>query len=103
MSFSFSFTARNVASARSKLRDQYAPEGVKALIELALAGIREPVQLAFTRSQETAGGNPTGNATKTEAPRHSPLMGIFVEAWGHIDEGGGRSNIDRFLVQPLYD
>ena len=103
MSFSFSFTARSVASARSKLREQYAPEGLKALIELALAGIREPVQPAFTRSQETSGVSQAANAAKAEAPRQSPLVGIFVEAWGHIDDGGGRSNIDRFLVQPLYD
>lgn len=102
MSFSINFTARTVAGARSKLRETYAPEAVKAVVKLAIASIREPLQGGVS-AQAGASSGQGANARNAETARSPQLIAITVEACGHIDESGGRSNIDRFIVQPLYD
>ena len=102
MSFSISFFARDVDTARSRLREAYAPEAVKALVELAIATI--PHQ---SRHQNTGAGQSVSvDSAKTSnqaTPRPRGLCGILVETHGHIDEGGGRSNINLFRVEPYYD
>jgi hypothetical protein len=102
MSFSTSFVARDVHTARRKLHEAHMPAAVKALVELALAGI--PVGGG-------AGAGVVGYCTADEAkqavnvpaPRPPRLCCILVEAHGHIDESGGRSNIGLFRVEPYYD
>lgn len=107
MSFSISFFARDVHIARSKLHEARAPEGVKALIELALASI--PSQSYISTGAGSAGvsqartsdsAKEVGNSPSPRVPR---LCGILVETHGHIDETGGRSNIGAFRVEPYYD
>lgn len=105
MSFSFNFTAGSVASARAKLAAEYAPAAVKAVVELALAGIREPAPAVMTRTTEAvksaaAGVASAGAASASTSPR---LVGVLVEAYGHIDEHGGCSQIMKFEVRPLFD
>lgn len=108
MSFSVSFFARDVQSAQSKLRDAYAPAAVKALVELALAGIPAASQPQYNGgivSQQGIGSD----AAKVEVavnrtvPRQPKLCGVLVETHGHIDENGQRSGINTFRVEPYYD
>jgi hypothetical protein len=100
MSFIFSFCATSLYGARSKLSEQHAPAAVKALVELALAGIREPVP----STQGASAGRGEGNARQAEPSQRPPrFVGVFVEAWGCIDTSGGKSSMDRFVVQPLYE
>lgn len=115
MSFHISFFARDVQSAHAKLREAYAPAAVKALIELALAGI--PAITPAIQGYASNGASapiPTqapwgrGDAEKAKAfapaaPRAPVLCGIKVEAVGHIDENGHTSNIGTFRVEPLFD
>lgn len=108
MSYSFSFFARDVHAARRKLDEVHAPAGVKALVELALAGIGpRPLQSAGA----TQAGSSRDAAEKTLAetranqptPRVPQLAGIHVESHGHIDEYGQGSGIGTLKVQPFYD
>jgi hypothetical protein len=105
MSFSFNFTAGSVASARAKLANEYAPASVKALVELALAGIREPAPVAMVRTTEAAKASAAGCAQSGQTVSALPprFIGVMVEAWGHIDEHGGTSMIQKFEVRPLFD
>lgn len=107
MSFSVSFFARDVHSARSKLHEARAPEGVKALIELALASIPPQNQtsagagsVGVSQARTSDSAKEISNAGQPKVPR---LCGILVETHGHIDESGGRSNIGAFRVEPFYD
>jgi hypothetical protein len=110
MSFHITFAARSVHEARFKLNYEHAPAAVKALIELALAAVPTP---KLTPPQQAIGmaasggdgeareGLPVSGPTRqTAAPSH---FGVFVEVWGHIADAGdgGRSEIQRFVVQPL--
>jgi hypothetical protein len=107
LSFSIQFFAKDVHSARSKLRDSHAPEAVKAVIELAIAAIpheSRPSQSGAGMS-EGAGILASGNNTASNRPNPPALprlCGILVETHGHIDENGGRSNIGAFRVEPFY-
>jgi hypothetical protein len=111
MSFSVSFFARDVNSARTKLHDASAPAGVKALIELALAGI--PLQSHGGSGAGSAGiasqartsdaAKEAGTGSNSPSPRSPRLCGILVETHGHIDEHGARSNLGTFRVEPYYD
>lgn len=107
MSFSISFFARDVHAAKSKLREAYAPESVKALIELSIAGIPQENSggagqpMTAAQASETDGAKVSG--ANRPAPRRPKLCGILVETHGHIDENGGRSNIGAFRVEPYYD
>lgn len=105
MSFSFNFTASSVSSARAKLAAAYAPAAVKAVVELALASIREPAPVAMTRAVDAkSAGNGAASSGGQQASSTSPhFLGVFVEAWGHIDECGGASQIQKFEVRPLFD
>ena len=105
MSFGFSFTARTVHSARQKLREAHAPEIVKALVEKALdqlpkySGGSQPQAMSSSHRDGANQSPPQGASAIPE------FCGVFVEASGHIVEWGdmGRSWIDRFVVQPLFD
>lgn len=104
MSFNISFFARDVHTARTKLSEVHAPAAVKAVIELAIAGIppqppapRADAMTLSDASKEMAGA---GNRPTPRPPR---LAGILVETHGHIDESGSRSNIGLFRVEPYYD
>lgn len=106
MSFNIQFFARDVHSARFKLRGAYAPEAVKELIELSLASIPQENQfggatgLAGVGQERTTGGAKEANHP---SPRRPQLCGIWVECHGHIDEGGGMSDLGAFRVRPYYD
>lgn len=102
MSFSISFFARDVHSARSKLREAYAPEAVKALIELSIAAIPAQNNLGAGASSQGSSSD-TAKHSNQATPRVPRLCGILVETHGHIDENGGRSNIGLFRVEPYYD
>lgn len=118
MSFSIQFFARNPHHARAKLERATAPAGVKALIELALANISLHASAGAGATNSTMGAGtgsagyanqerPSDKTIKADAPtplRPPPILcGIFVETHGHIDEGGGRSSITAFRVEPYYD
>lgn len=108
MSFSISFFARDVHSAKSKLREAYAPEAVKALIELSLAGIpQEGLASAGTGQMAAAQTAATDGMKVSDAnrptPRRPKLCGVLVSTHGHIDEHGGHSSIGAFRVEPYYD
>jgi hypothetical protein len=118
MSFSISFVARDIHDARQKLQQQYAPAAVKALIELALIGAVPPVpppqpsrpQRIVSASSEgaakTAYEEAAGRAgSQAESQPHRKLLGIKVETFGHIADlnEGGRSWLDRFVVEALVD
>lgn len=101
MSFGFTFAARDVSSARRQLQETFAPMAVKALVELALASVPAPRPASpGTSSDEafTAGGNP-----RIATERKPDILGILIEVSGHIDECGGKSSLERFIVRPLYD
>ena len=110
MSFTISFFARDAYAARSKLQNAYAPAAVKALVELALAGI--PADSVTpnsgagvsggTSAADGAKSQANGPANATAIPRRR-LCGIRVETSGHIDEHGERSWINSFRVEPCYD
>ena len=85
MSFHLSFSAKTVQGARQKLHDSHAPITVKALIEKALDGITPSI----------ASGSGSGTVQQ--------LHGILVETFGHIGETGGTSEIEKFVVRPLYE
>ena len=103
MSFSVNFFATGVSDARNKLQSSYAPGAVKALVELALAGIKTSPS---SGSGGGAGQAPkvltAGDAGNAPAPRPAELRGILVETHGHIDENGGQSEIGLFRVRPFY-
>jgi hypothetical protein len=104
MSFSVSFFARTPDAARSKLQDAHAPAAVKALVELALAGIPSsavPSTSGVGQASSSEGANRSSNASPSIRPPR--LCGILVETHGHIDEGGSRSNLSLFRVEPYYD
>lgn len=104
MSFSISFFARDVHSAQTKLRDCYAPASVKAVVELALAGIPQQPQISVgAGSSSSAGASDSARGANQATPRKPQLCGILVETHGHIDEHGGRSGINSFRVEPYYD
>ena len=102
MSFNFTFSAKTVGEAKSKLREQFAPAIVKALVETALDAILVP--------QGGSGSPATGSVVSNVAsgsPRIKPVdefLGVYVQVWGHISEVGsrGQSEIQRFIVMPLY-
>jgi hypothetical protein len=99
MSFSFQFSAADKYDALRKLHDAYAPAAVKAVIEMALQGL--PHAPAFRPSTSTSGKAEAG-ASSSSSSRPPELRGVFVEAWGHIDEGTcGESKIERLVVKPL--
>ena len=103
MSFYVSFFASSVQSARGKLREAYAPEGVKALIELAIASV--PQERAVTgagQASASAASTNIASSANRATPAPKGLAGIRVETSGHIDEYGGRSYIDRLTVEPFY-
>jgi hypothetical protein len=123
MSFSLSFGAKSVQSARHKLNNEYAyvPASVKALIEKALDAIPLPVpeplpSLASGRDAtggESAVGRITyadkvaGSGQSVNAKQHEPiLVGVLVECEGHIANPGDswpHSQINKFLVRPFYE
>lgn len=101
LSFHFTFAARTIHEARSKLHGVYAPGAVKALVEKALEAVAELPQ----RPDECGfiGGRTTTPSTQPP-PNAPPLIGIFVEVWGHFADAGDRSTseIQRFIVKPLF-
>lgn len=109
MSFSVSFFARDVHTARSKLREAHAPAAVKALVELAIAGI--PPQTPPNSGTGGSGSVTQSGASEAKqastgnspSPRQPRLCGILVETSGHIDENGARSGLSGFRVEPYYD
>ncbi|QQO30748.1 hypothetical protein JJC00_18870 [Bradyrhizobium diazoefficiens] len=109
MSFSVSFFARDVHTARSKLREAFAPAAVKALVELAIAGIPPQTQpnggavSSGAANQSGASEVKQASTGNTPSPRQPRLCGILVEASGHIDEHGARSGLSGFRVEPYYD
>lgn len=111
MSFHFTFTARDTWSARNKLREVYAPEAVKAVVELCIASLRPPQQPLPVPGVQVFGAATDGAASSGEGVKGEPqttsaqpfFCGLLVEAWGHIDECGGKSSIDHFVFQPLFD
>lgn len=109
MSFSVSFFARDVQAAQTKLREAYAPAAVKALVELALAGIPSASQSPYAGAgqamtgQDAAKAAAEGAGVNRSVPRTPKLCGILVETNGHIDENGQRSGIATFRVEPFYD
>jgi hypothetical protein len=96
MSFSMSFTATSPRSAADQLRESQVPLGVKVLVELALAGVPWPTPMQRT---------PLADGARTSAGyRPARLVAVRVESFGHMAEGdGGRSSIDRFVVEPLFE
>lgn len=105
MSFSVSFFARDVHTARAKLHEAVAPAGVKALIELAIAGVSGTPQhneLAGAGSSSPSSSGSTGHSPSRATPAAPRLGGILVETHGHIDENGGRSTIGEFRVHPYW-
>ncbi len=106
MTFSVSFFARDVHSARTKLREAHAPEAVKALVELAIASVPQQNQIsvgAGTAGVSQARSTDSAKEANHSAPRKPQLFGILVETHGHIDEHGGNSNLGGFSVRPFYD
>lgn len=107
MSFSVSFFARDVHTARSKLQAAFAPAAVKALVELALAGIpsqpRPNSGAGSLVSQSGVSETKQASAGNSPSPREPRLCGILVETSGHIDEHGDRSGLSGFRVEPYYD
>lgn len=106
MSFSVSFFARDVHTARAKLHEAHAPAGVKALVELAIAGISATPQQNDHAGAGSSSHGASGTASQSvnrASPAPRRLCGILVETHGHIDEGGGRSNIGGFRVDPYWD
>ena len=99
MSFSFSFFASSLWSARQKLKETNAPTTVQALVEIAIAGIREPAPATQAGASTNAASTGKGE-TNTRHPR---FAGVFVEAFGHIDADGQKSWLERFVVQPMYE
>lgn len=101
MSFSMSFAATSAHGAHQKLREASAPAAVKALVELALAGLRWPQQA----TQGEGAGSMNDKAIASSGSSRKPtLVAVYVETYGHLEEGGSdRSWIDRFVVQPLYE
>lgn len=105
MSFNIHITARSVSSAKTKLQAEYAPAGVKALIEKALDAL-PPAALPPVHHEEarSAGQSSLGGAS-VSSKRKPEFIGVLVECCGHIGDPGDhcRSYIDRFVVQPLWD
>ncbi|HEX4041075.1 MAG TPA: hypothetical protein VHY10_05190 [Xanthobacteraceae bacterium] len=98
MSFSMGFTATSPRSAADQLRESQAPLGVKVLVELALAGVPWPRPTPMQ-------GTPLADGARTSVGyRPARLVAVRVESSGHMAEGdGGRSSIDRFVVEPLFE
>jgi len=113
MSFHINITASSVAAAKGRLHDAYAPAAVKALIEAALDGMPKPSRLPAGGAQQAAAGNIASLSEKPSEkrvaieqggePRSPILIGILVEAYGHIDVEGGTSEMHKFLVKPIYE
>jgi hypothetical protein len=113
MSFSVQFFARDVHAARAKLHEAHAPAAVKALIELAIAGVTGEMQPAALQGgagmssgaciTAASGGSNDLKSVNHATPRARRICGILVETHGHIDEYGGRSGINAFRVEPYYD
>jgi hypothetical protein len=105
MSFHVSFVARNAYEARAKLAQAQAPGAVKAVIEMAIAGAQLPPAgpaASVTISSRSAADAGVAQAGGTRPPS---LLGIMVEAWGHVAEAGegAMSHFQRFEVRPLID
>lgn len=108
MSFYVQFFARDVAAARAKLAEAFAPAAVKAIVELAIAGIPHSATPTTGIGQQAGAAQVANGAsekvsTVNRAPPAPVLRGILVETQGHIDESGNQSSIDHFRVRPFYD
>jgi len=101
MSFSFQFSAADKYDALRKLHDAHAPAAVKAVIEMALQGLPHVSSPQTSTSASTTAGA-RGQGSGSASARPPELRGVFVEAWGHIDETGvGESKVERLAVKPL--
>jgi|ERR1700720_4299535 hypothetical protein len=101
MSFSFNFSARTIAEANAKLHQVYAPSVVKALVEKALDAMPKP-EMSEKPILRQAGAS-TGMTVNADQKASPQFLGVFVEVWGHFDESGhNKSEIQRFIVQPLW-
>ena len=99
MSFSVSFSACSIQSARRKLDQAHAPASVKVLIEKALDAM--PLHVQATVAQETNVKTITAKASEP-AP---VFFGVLVEASGHISDpwdSWKHSNVT-IKVLPLFD
>ena len=110
MSFSISFAARTIASARHKLSKENAPAAVKALIDKALDGLPQMLPLAPIRSHSDIRAQESSLAASGASPVHSSvekptLFGVFVEASGHVanPEDGYAHSSATIKVTPLFD
>jgi hypothetical protein len=112
MSFHVSFVARSVPAARLKLAQAPARAVVKLLIERALAAIALPSKQNPAEVHEEAyaeqavSGRVRGVNMAAEAPRKPQLLGVMVEAWGHLSEPGDdepNSWLEKLSVRPLVD
>lgn len=106
MSFSFSFTAKTVADAHNKLAAAYAPLAVKLLVEKAIDAIPSPPTQANAGSAKPPGvvGAESGAVSRSQ-PKPPELIGVFVEAWGHLaipGDGNPTSQIQKFEVRGLF-
>ena len=104
MSFHINMTASSVTAAKDKLHDAYAPASVKAVIESVLNGIPRPRSELQADVAQLGGISEKAIASnQSNMPRSPMLVGILIEAYGHIDERGGTSEMQKLLVRPLYD
>jgi hypothetical protein len=109
MSFGIHFTAGSLVSAKHKLNEAHAPHAVKALIERALETLQPPapprVEAAVFARDEEAPAGVTRVSLRSARPH---LIGVLVECYGHMAEPGtpveaGKSWIDKFVVQPIFE
>lgn len=97
MSFSLQFTATSPRSAREQLQKASAPNGVKALVELALAGM-------WPRPAPSASPSRTNTESASTASSQPCFIGVRVDCWGHMAYSErDRSWLERFNVEPLYE
>lgn len=101
--FNFSFAAKTPYDARAKLHQVYAPAVVKALVETALDAIPAAAPESGACVQ-AADGNEARVGRGLAAKPLPVLIGVFVEVWGHLADAGGSgaSEIQRFVVKPLF-
>lgn len=105
MSFNVTFNARSHYDAHQKLQASYAPASVKALIEKAIDAIPVPPPEPNRARQVGAEQGDSRPMTQVEHLTGSAkLLAIQVETYGHIAEANSslRSEIGRFVVQPIY-
>jgi hypothetical protein len=100
MTFSFSFFACDGHAAEHKLQSVHAPGAVKALVEKALCGVPKFAPPAQSTSVTTISDKATSGGDCGSKPMI--FIGVMVEVCGHIDEAGNASEIQRFLVKPVY-